>query len=150
MNVQSDPPLAQSWPITPHPNQGAGWRRWQALEGPLTRYRFEWQTSFRVSHKELEWGKSLDYFDLSWILFKTAGPWKTDGSPLQQTKGAGCTYFVIFVTPLATLLCKPFRYEQRVKWDTGLFFTGSIRLCLATLWALGWCDCIITAGYRYV
>lgn len=24
MAVQSDPPLAQSWPITPHPNQGAG------------------------------------------------------------------------------------------------------------------------------
>lgn len=30
------------------------------------------------------------------------------------------------------------------------FFTGSICLHLATFWAIDWCDCIITAGYRYV
>lgn len=52
ITVQSDPRLGQSWPITPHPNQGAGWRRWRASEGPLTRYRFEWQTSLTGRHED--------------------------------------------------------------------------------------------------
>lgn len=70
MTVQSDPPLAQSWPITPHPNQEAGWRRWPASEGPLTRYQCEWQTSF-VLGGQSHW---TTFTYLSWILFTSAGP----------------------------------------------------------------------------
>lgn len=70
MAVQSDPPLAQFWPITPHPNQGAGWRRWPASEGPLTRYQCEWQTSF-VLGGQSHW---TTFTYLSWILFTSAGP----------------------------------------------------------------------------
>lgn len=51
--VQSDPPLAQSWPITPHRNQGVGWRRWQVSEGPLTRYRFDRHPSWSITRS---WG----------------------------------------------------------------------------------------------
>lgn len=43
--IQSDPPLAQAWPITAHPNQLGGWKKWLALEGPPMRYRLECQTS---------------------------------------------------------------------------------------------------------
>lgn len=54
---------------------------------------------------------------------------------LRWTKGAGLfgTHFIIFVMPLASLLCQPFRFEQSVTGDTGLFFTGINRLHLATL-----------------
>lgn len=46
---------------------------------------------------------------------------KNDCFLLQWTKGADLsgTHFVIFVTPLAILLCQPFGYEQRVSGDIG-------------------------------
>lgn len=59
--------------------------------------------------KELgEGAESLDYFHLPELdIIHDGRPLKKDCSVLQQTKGAGLsgTHFVIFVTPLATLLC---------------------------------------------
>lgn len=118
------------------------------------RYRFEWQASHTVYHKE--GGKVTGRLPLvsylSWILFMTAGSKKNDCFLLQWTNGAGLsgTHFVIFVTPLAIVLCQPFRFEQMVTGDTGSFFHRINCLHFSTLWAIDWCDCIITAGYRYV
>lgn len=156
MAVQSDPPLAQSWPITPHPNQGAGWRRWRASGGPLTRYRSEWQIPVTVYHKE---GDRKDTGLLPLASWSSSGfsprlqaprKWRffhCNGLTEHILSG---THFVIFVTPLASLLCQPFKFEQRGTGDTGSFFTGSICVHLVTLWAIDWWDCIITSGYRYV
>lgn len=118
------------------------------------RYRFEWQTSHTVYHKEGE--KSPDDFHLSltWAGYYSwlQAPKKNDCFLLQWTNGAGLsgTHFVIFVTPLAIVLCQPFRFEQMVTGDTGSFFHRINCLHFSTLWAIDWCDCIITAGYRYV
>lgn len=109
MAVQSDPPLAQSWSITPHPNQGAGWKRWQASEGPLTRYRFEWRDVLRgLSQGVWGWGgESLDYWTTTTCLFieldiiQDCRLLKNDGffPHCNRLKGAilSGTLFVIFV-----------------------------------------------------
>ena len=123
----SDSPLAQSWPITPHPNQGAGWRRLPASEGPLMRYRFEWQTPCMVYHYG---GKGTRLLPLSWILFTTAGSSKMTVFFCSGRKEQSCLglNFVTFVTPLATRLRQPFRFEQRGPGDTGSCF-HRINLC---------------------
>lgn len=107
MAVQSDSPLAQCWPITPHPNQGAGWRRWPVLEGPLTRYQFEsWRPSRSMKRSRRLWTTMTNP---SWILFTSAG--------LHGTTGAGLrgTHFVVFVTPLSA-------FQMWTKSKGGLLF----------------------------
>lgn len=61
---QSDPHLAQAWPITVHLNQGAGWKRWPASEGQPMRYRFEWQTSAPANDRKKS--VPLDRFPFSY------------------------------------------------------------------------------------
>lgn len=132
MAAQPDPPLAKSRHITPHPNQGAGWRRWPVSAGPLTRYQSERQTSFTVCRKESgdTW---LFHTYLSWILFTPAERWKTTLVCRSRPKEQTC-----FSTH-CILVFSPFRSEQRLYGDG-----SSIFLHFATLWASGWCDCILT------